>query len=638
MYRYIMQFSKTETSCYISHLDLVRVFHRAFKRAGIKLDYSKGFNPHPKMGFAQPLSLGYTGLREYIEFETKDEYLPEELERLMRTQMPDGLDIQLCRFLEYPQKTLASVTEAAIYTVTIPLKKAIQMKAEDCRELYMGQEQIIVLKKQKKKKTPVETDIKPKIREIEFLPQSDMLQIKMKIDAGSNSNLSPEQVIDSVLRCFAIDTDRSEINVTRHLIFFREAVSLPDSAGDVPELANWGKTDDEERSAWDQMDTIMEKSEVLKKMQKERLEKVMILVIDGCNPDYISPEYAPKVHEMAKETGFAKKVQCAMPSVTNVNHACILSGKWPMDTGIIGNYYYNPETEEEGFIEERGYMKAETLLQYYKKLDKRTALLTVKGKVLGVYGDGADIGLSAQNPDQTLIERYGLSQAPAINSVEATEWIVRAAAECIRKDNPDLVYCTTNDYVFHHFAPGTPEANAQIKAINDIISEIAQMDPERQIYITADHGMNQKHTIMNFQEIAKNAGFDVFCLPPLKDRYIENHIYQEGGMLYVFLKNRVQAGDFCRFAESHPLVERVLDSKQAAVEYYLPPDKIGDFVLLACDDAAFGEVNGELIHTDASRTHGSLYEREIPLIGIHTTQNGDRFHYHKDVAEYIMGI
>ena len=51
-----------------------------------------------------------------------------------------------------------------------------------------------------------------------------------------------------------------------------------------------------------------------------------------------------------------------------------------MDTGVIGNYYYDPETEEEGFIEERGYMKAETLLQYYKKLDKKTALLTVKGK------------------------------------------------------------------------------------------------------------------------------------------------------------------------------------------------------------------------------------------------------------------
>ena len=70
MTRYIMQFSKTGTSCYISHLDLVRVFHRAFKRAGIKLEYSKGFNPHPKMVFAQLLSLGFTCLREFFEFES----------------------------------------------------------------------------------------------------------------------------------------------------------------------------------------------------------------------------------------------------------------------------------------------------------------------------------------------------------------------------------------------------------------------------------------------------------------------------------------------------------------------------------------------------------------------------------------
>ena len=209
------------------------------------------------------------------------------------------------------------------------------MKADACKELYLGQDQIIVLKKQKKKKDLVEIDIKPKIREIEFLPLSKSLQIKMKIDAGSNSNLSPEQVIDSVLRCFAIDTDRSEISVTRNLIFFREAVSLPDAAGCAPELERWGMQE-EDKAAWDQMDRIMEKSEILKNMQKRTAEQ-------GDDPGHrwlcsrlYLAEHAPQLHKLAKETGFAKKVQCAMPSVTNVNHACILSGKWPMDTGVIG--------------------------------------------------------------------------------------------------------------------------------------------------------------------------------------------------------------------------------------------------------------------------------------------------------------
>lgn len=162
-------------------------------------------------------------------------------------------------------------------------------------------------------------------------------------------------------------------------------------------------------------------------------------------------------------------------------------------------------------------MKAKTILQHYRELKGTTALLTVKGKVLGVYGDGADIGISAQSPDETLLCRYGLEQPPIINNTEATEWIVKAACRCIEKDSPDFMYCMTNDYIFHHFAPGTGEAAAQIKAIDCYIEKIAALEPQRQIYITADHGMNKRTRIVNFQIAAGNAGFQVYCLPPLKD-------------------------------------------------------------------------------------------------------------------------
>ncbi len=174
----------------------------------------------------------------------------------------------------------------------------------------------------------------------------------------------------------------------------------------------------------------------------------MILVIDGCKPDYITPDTAPDVFRIASERGFFKTVQGAMPSVTNVNHACILSGKWPEETKVTGNYYYNPATEEEGFIEERGYMKAKTILRHYKEHGGSTALFTVKGKVLGVYGDGADIGLSAQTPDDALLERYELEAPPAIDSVNATEWVLNAACRCIQNDSPDFVYCMVK--IFRH--------------------------------------------------------------------------------------------------------------------------------------------------------------------------------------------
>lgn len=67
MNRFVLEFSKQGYIKYISHLDMLRLFKRTFKRAGIPLDYSKGFNPHPRMSFAQPLSLGYTSKQELIK-------------------------------------------------------------------------------------------------------------------------------------------------------------------------------------------------------------------------------------------------------------------------------------------------------------------------------------------------------------------------------------------------------------------------------------------------------------------------------------------------------------------------------------------------------------------------------------------
>lgn len=233
MYRYVLEFSKTGTICYTSHLDIMRFFRRTFKRAGIKLIYSQGFNPHPKMGFAQPLALGYEGRREYIEFETVEEQEPETLKAVMESMMPEGIDIKDCAVMKNVKKSLAAETEAAHYTVMIPLHKSFGSEFEECKRNYNGQREIIVFKKQKKKKELKEVDIRPMIRQIDFdikecseAEQGKFLEIRMLLDQGSVSNLSPELVIDSVLKSFGISTDRSEIKVIRDEIIFSDKVDI----------------------------------------------------------------------------------------------------------------------------------------------------------------------------------------------------------------------------------------------------------------------------------------------------------------------------------------------------------------------------------------------------------------------------
>lgn len=98
----------------------------------------------------------------------------------------------------------------------------------------------------------------------------------------------------------------------------------------------------------------------------------------------------------------------------------------------------------------------------------------------------------------------------------------------------------------------------------------------------------------------------------------------------MFLKDKAKEKDFLRLAEEAPEVEKIMTAAQAAAEYSLPEEAIGDYVLFAKKDAAFGEVDGERLETSV-RTHGSLHERRIPLIAINPEAEEKEYRYNKDI-------
>ena len=67
-------FEKTGMAAYISHLDLMRLFQRSFKRAGFSLTHTKGFNPRPSVSIALPMSLGVESCCELLDFDLEGEY------------------------------------------------------------------------------------------------------------------------------------------------------------------------------------------------------------------------------------------------------------------------------------------------------------------------------------------------------------------------------------------------------------------------------------------------------------------------------------------------------------------------------------------------------------------------------------
>ncbi len=366
------------------------------------------------------------------------------------------------------------------------------------------------------------------------------------------------------------------------------------------------------------------------------MKKLLIVVLDGCDVEYISRECTPNLYRMAK-SGFCKSVKSAIPSVTNVNHATILTGEFPSKHGVVGNYYYKRDTGEQGFIESSEFMKMDTIMNLYSSRGKSTALLTVKGKVLEVFGKGVKFGISVQKPNEILVGFLDMEMPPPVSSPQANLWLLEATHNLIKKNNPDLVYCTTNDYMMHTFGPETEEAKAHMKSIDMWLGKIFDLDTSREIYITADHGMSKKTEIINLQAIMDRMGKQVVCHPPIKDRYIENHIYQEGGILYLYFspEDKKNAVEIIDFLQSEEYVDQVYTNEEAAAKFELPLEGIGDYVIFAKENYAFGELEGERLTTEKVRTHGSVYEREIPLVAVNPREVPEKYRFSRDIVRNI---
>jgi radical SAM-linked protein len=221
MAKYYLTFSKLDDMKYISHLDLLRLFKRAFKSADIRLGYSEGFNPHPKLAFGQPLSLGYESLEEWLEFETKVAYEGKKLNELIDAKLPGGITIGEVTKAPKGRKPLAATCYEADYRITINQETCL-IDVLRLKELFLKQSEILVSKESKKTKEIKSINIQPMIKSFELEVVDDNIVMTTTLDAGSQSNLSPELLLQAFLRFSQISVPRHEIDVMRTALRFRD--------------------------------------------------------------------------------------------------------------------------------------------------------------------------------------------------------------------------------------------------------------------------------------------------------------------------------------------------------------------------------------------------------------------------------
>ncbi len=113
-----LSFSKLGEAKYFGHLELVNIFIRAVRRAGIPLKYSEGFHPMPKISFSDPLPVGIESMNELMYLSVSGTVSPENVRDALNRQLPEGLRIKECRAA--PPKSQRKSSEQTVWRITVP--------------------------------------------------------------------------------------------------------------------------------------------------------------------------------------------------------------------------------------------------------------------------------------------------------------------------------------------------------------------------------------------------------------------------------------------------------------------------------------------------------------------------------------
>lgn len=214
--RMLAVFTKGPEVRFVSHLDLQRLFQRAFRRAKLPLAYSQGFNPHPLVSFATALSVGMTSRGEYLDVTLTREMTPEEFISAVSAELPKGVEIVRAADMGESRKSLTSAMRSARYVSRVRFSEPVSRDALEaaCRDLLSNE--IVVMKKTKGGIKP--TDIRPMVREL-CVESADGASAVISLCGvlSAEGGLNPDMLLGELYKRLGVtasaETERVEIEM-----------------------------------------------------------------------------------------------------------------------------------------------------------------------------------------------------------------------------------------------------------------------------------------------------------------------------------------------------------------------------------------------------------------------------------------
>jgi phosphonoacetate hydrolase len=360
---------------------------------------------------------------------------------------------------------------------------------------------------------------------------------------------------------------------------------------------------------------------------------LVVVCVDGCQHEYITcavkAGVAPFLGRLLDGAGDCFIADCVMPSFTNPNNLSIVTGVPPSVHGICGNYFFDPERGEEVMMNDPRFLRAGTILAAFADAGAKVAVITAKDKLRKLLGhrmtgicfssEKADQVTLAENGIEGILSRVGMP-VPSVYSAALSEFVFVAGVKLMERERPDLLYLSTTDYIQHKAAPGTPAANAFYAMMDRHLARLDELGAR--IVLTADHGMNAKHASDGRPNVVYlQDAIDAWIgrerarvILPITDPYVVHH-----GALGSFALVYTDADGAALAARiaALPGIESVLTRAEGAARFELPPDRIGDLVVVSRQDTVIGTARDrhDLSGLDVPlRSHGGTSEQKVPLL------------------------
>ena len=362
-------------------------------------------------------------------------------------------------------------------------------------------------------------------------------------------------------------------------------------------------------------------------------DPLVVVCVDGCEPDYLQRAAAagctPYLASLLGE-GTAFTGDCVVPSFTNPNNLSIVTGVPPAVHGICGNYFYDREADAEVMMNDPRYLRAGTVLAAFADAGARVAVVTAKDKLRTLLGhrlkgvcfsaEKAAEATLAENGIDDVVARVGMP-VPSVYSAALSEFVFAAGVKLMETQRPDLMYLSTTDYIQHKFAPGSDGANAFYAMMDRYLARLDALGAV--LALTADHGMNAKTrddgapNVIYLQDLLDEwlgAGRARVILP-ITDPYVVHH-GALGSFATIYLDAGKRDAVRARLAALEG-VDLVLTNAEACARFELPPDRMGDLVVVSTRQVVLGTsaARHNLSGLDAPlRSHGGVSEQRVPLL------------------------